>query len=474
MAYYTIANGIFAGICLGFGILFLFTGLRRQESRRLNLLFSLFALAYAATLFNGIRFHNASALESYLATNRGDSIFVVLAFTALIWYVAEYTKVKPRLFLWGLTAAFVASGFVNVVRANLIYDQILGLNTVTMPWGEEIAYLEATDSLWSLLFLVAQLSVLGFLIYACIRQYRRGEKRDALILSVGALWFVVALAAELIGQAGLIAPIFYGEFGFLGFAVAMSLKMANDVIKTEEELAAYRQDLEVLVGQRTAELEEAQQELVQQAQETAAADERGRLARDLHDAVTQTIYSAALIAEALPQVWERNPDEGQRNLAKLRQLVRGALAEMRALLFELRPSALEYAELDTLLRQLADALTGRTRIPVEIEVSGQADPPAEIKVAFYRIAQEAFNNIAKHAAAEQAGVRLHQSPDRASLAITDNGRGFDPREVAGVRMGLVIMRERAESIGANLDVQSVPGQGTQVNLVWNRSQEEGE
>jgi signal transduction histidine kinase len=474
MNYYTIANAIVAGICFGFGLIFLFSGLRRREQRKLNLLFALFALTYAGTLFNGIRFHNASSVETYMAIVRGDTIFVVLVFVALIWYVAEYTSVKPRPFLWALTAAFVVTGLAQIVRVNLVYDQIIGLGAVTMPWGEQVAYLEATDSFWSLLFLVAQLATLGFIIVACFLQFRRGRRGDALILSIGVLWFVVSLAAEILGEAGVLPLIFYGEFGFLGFALALSLQMSNEIIRTEEELAAHRFNLEELVSQRTAELEQAQQELVQQVHQTATIEERGRLARDLHDAVTQTLYSAALIAEALPQVWERSPDEGRRNLVKLRQLVRGALAEMRTLLFELRPAALEHAELETLLRQLADALTGRTRIPVAIEMSGQADPPAEVKNVYYRITQEAFNNIAKHAAAEQVNLTLHQSTDSIQLLITDNGRGFDPESVAPDRMGLAIMAERAARIDADLDTQSRPGEGAQLRLTWTAATETSE
>jgi signal transduction histidine kinase len=269
-------------------------------------------------------------------------------------------------------------------------------------------------------------------------------------------------------------PIFYGEFGFLGFTVALSLQMANSVIRNEEELAAYRLNLEDMVSQRTTELEQAQQELLLKAQVAATAEERSRLARDLHDAVTQTIYSAALIAEALPQVWERNPVEGQRNLTKLRQLVRGALAEMRTLLFELRPAALEHAELDSLLRQLADALTGRTQVPVTIDIEGQADPPAAVKAAFYRISQEAFNNIAKHSSAEQATLMLRQSPELVDLTIRDNGRGFDLNNVAAGQMGLAIMRERAQAIGAELTIHSEPGQGAGLHLVWNRVTEGNE
>ena len=364
MNYYTIANGIVAGICLGFGIIFLFTGLRRKDNKRLNLLFAVFALAYAGTLLNGIRFHNAISVDVYVAVNRVDSLFVVLAFSSLIWYVAEYTRFKPRVFLWALTAIFIISGAANIMRTNLLYDQILSLNTITMPWGEEIAYLEGTDSYWSLLFLLAQVIVLGYMVYACIRQYRRGERSEALILSIGALWFIAALAAEILGEAGVIPFIFYGEFGFLGFAVAVSLQMSNEAIKTEEELTEYRTNLEDLVSRRTAELEAAQEKMVRQTKEKATIEERGRLARDLHDAVTQTLYSAAFFAEALPTTWERNPERGRLNLGKLRQLVRGALAEMRTLLFELRPGALQEAELEILLRQLADGLTGRIEYPI--------------------------------------------------------------------------------------------------------------
>ncbi len=472
MDYYTIANGIVAGICFGFGIIFLFSGLRRRDKKRLNLLFALFALAYGATLFNGTRFHNASSVEAYVAITRGDAIFVVLAFTTLIWYIAEYTQVRPRLFLWGLTAVFIAIGIANIGRTNQVYDQILGLNTITMPWGEQIAYLEATDSAWSLLFLGAQLAVLGFIVFACFRQYLRGDRSEALVLSVGAFWFVATIAAEILGQAGMIAPIFYGEFGFLGFTVAISLQMSNEIIKTEEELAVYRLNLEELVNQRTAELEEAQEKLLQQTQERATLEERSRIARDLHDAVTQTIYSAALISEALPAVWERNPDEGRRNLAKLRQLTRGALAELRTLLFELRPESLAAAELETLVQQLSDAFTSRTRIPVAIQVDATGQPPGDVKTTLYRITQETFNNIAKHAAAEQVIVSLRQSPDQVILTIQDDGLGFDPAETNAENLGLTIMRERAERIQANLEISSRPGQGTSISVTWPKPAEE--
>ncbi|MGO8683254.1 MAG: PAS domain S-box protein [Thermoleophilia bacterium] len=110
--------------------------------------------------------------------------------------------------------------------------------------------------------------------------------------------------------------------------------------------------------------------LYEQAQQTAALEERRRLARELHDAVTQTLFSASLIAEVLPRLWERDPQAGMRRLEDVRALTRGALAEMRTLLLELRPAAIVQADLGDLLRQLAEILAGRSRLSVNVTVDG--------------------------------------------------------------------------------------------------------
>ena len=154
-----------------------------------------------------------------------------------------------------------------------------------------------------------------------------------------------------------------------------------------------------LVGDRTADLQEANKRLVAQERVSAAAEERRRLAGELHDSVTQTLYSVSLVAAALPRLLERNIEETKRSALHLRNMTLGALAEMRTLLYELRPETFANAKLTTLLQQAADVFTGRTHIPVEITVQGDPQPPAEVKLAFYRIAQEALNNAAKHAEA---------------------------------------------------------------------------
>jgi signal transduction histidine kinase len=207
--------------------------------------------------------------------------------------------------------------------------------------------------------------------------------------------------------------------------------------------------------------------LFEEGRQLAVLKERQRLARDLHDAVTQTLFSASLIAEVLPRIWERDAEEGQRRLAEVRELTRGALAEMRTLLLELRPSALADAELSDLLRQLAEATTGRARVPVAVEIEGEySQMPFDVKIALYRIAQEALNNVAKHSGASQATVRLCCGPERVALHVTDDGRGFDVDTIPLDHLGVGIMRERAEAIGAELIIESEPERGTEVAVVW--------
>jgi len=151
--------------------------------------------------------------------------------------------------------------------------------------------------------------------------------------------------------------------------------------------------LQSLAHQAAIAIENAR--LYEQAQQLAVMEERSRLARELHDAVTQTLFSASLIAETLPALWESDQDEGRQLLQELRKLSRGAMAEMRTLLLELRPTALAEASLDDLLRQLGEAVTGRTGVPVTMTVEGRCALPEDVHVALYRIAQEALNNVAK-------------------------------------------------------------------------------
>jgi len=244
--------------------------------------------------------------------------------------------------------------------------------------------------------------------------------------------------------------------------------------------------LQSLAHQTGAAIENAR--LYEQAQRTAVVEERNRLARELHDAVTQTLFSASLIAEALPASWELDPQDGQELLKELQQLTRGAMAEMRTLLLELRPTALVETSLVDLLHQLAEAAAGRMGVPVTVRAELTCVLPPDVHVTLYRIAQEALNNVVKHARAHHVELTLRCTPvsagpgvastakgspaqreaggQRVELSIRDDGRGFDVGEAPPDHLGLGIMHERAQAIGAQITVESERGVGTCVTVVW--------
>lgn len=218
-------------------------------------------------------------------------------------------------------------------------------------------------------------------------------------------------------------------------------------------------------NQAAVAIENAQ--LYEQASELAAINERQRLARELHDAVTQTLFSASLIAEVLPRLYERDPDEGENRLEELRELTRGALAEMRTLLMELRPAALTEVGLSDLLHQLAEAINGRARIPVQVDIDGETCLlPPEVQVTLYRITQEALNNVAKHSGATQVTISMRCDQGGVEISVQDDGQGFVLADVPPDRLGLGIMQERAEEIGAELAIDSQRGQGTRIMVRW--------
>jgi signal transduction histidine kinase len=232
---------------------------------------------------------------------------------------------------------------------------------------------------------------------------------------------------------------------------------ANVILRdSQEEIAG-----SLSVGTDITELRRKEADL-----RTAVAEERSRIASDLHDSVTQMLFSTSAIADALPEVWERYPEEARRGLADLRQLTTGALAEMRALLLELRPAALLEKRLDELLVQLADATVGRTRIPVNAEVNCDRPLPDDVQIGLYRVAQEALNNVIKHSQAQKATLALSGDAERVILTISDDGQGFAAESVDPGRLGLKIMQERVREIGGNLNVQSTPGKGTTIEVTW--------
>lgn len=217
--------------------------------------------------------------------------------------------------------------------------------------------------------------------------------------------------------------------------------------------------------------------LAEQAREEIVSQERRRLARELHDSVSQALYAANSVAEVLPLTYAGDAAAGRQALFELQSLVRIAQAEMRTLLYELRPTALTTAPLSNLLQALAASVDGRLEAVLLTTIAPAPLLPPEVQLAVYRIAQEALQNSVKHAQAHAVRLELaldppfdpqHSAPWRGCLTLTicDDGRGFEPTTRAARGHGLDSIAERAQLIDARCSISSAPGAGTRVTLCW--------
>ncbi|HMK08869.1 MAG TPA: histidine kinase, partial [Anaerolineales bacterium] len=268
-------------------------------------------------------------------------------------------------------------------------------------------------------------------------------------------------------QTVILAPI------IVGGAFAGALALAAESAIPEENVSP---PATVEIAADVAQLIEKAR-LMKEAEHLLAEEARSGLARDLHDSVTQVLFSASLVADILPQVWRRNPEEAERGLNEVRRLNRAALAEMRSLLLELRPAAILSTPLSELMSQLVEAATSRSELDFELYLEPMPPLPDEVHIGFYRIAQEAMNNVVKHSGATRVRLTLRAQPPferhagtpwtgRVLLFVDDDGKGTSPQAPELQGRGLAIMHERAESLQADLLIRSVAGQGTTVRLRW--------
>jgi signal transduction histidine kinase len=235
---------------------------------------------------------------------------------------------------------------------------------------------------------------------------------------------------------------------------------------TEGDVAALETAADVLAGA----IENVR--LYRRAQEAAVLEERTRLARDLHDSVTQQLFSIALTAQAARAQLEKRTDRAATQIERLQETAAAALAEMRGLIFQLRPPAALERGLVPALQQHIAAVRRRDGLPIELRVEGEGEGrlPHRAEQGLYRIAQEALNNVARHAGECYVVVAVRFDPEQVRLEIEDTGRGFDYEQalargddsLGGRRLGLIGMRERAAELGASFHVESRQGLGTRV------------
>lgn len=206
--------------------------------------------------------------------------------------------------------------------------------------------------------------------------------------------------------------------------------------------------------------------LHERSRELNIVEERNRLARELHDAVTQKLFGLVLAAESGAALLARDADGAGEQLQKVRELAREAMEELRSVIVHLRPHAIEAEGLAVALAKHVDVLRRAHRREIGLEVSGDFIAPAAAEDAAFRIAQEALHNALRHAEAQHIGVRLHIGDERLTLIVSDDGAGFEPDApaVRSRRLGLTTMSERARAAGGELTVASSPGAGTTVSL----------
>lgn len=255
-------------------------------------------------------------------------------------------------------------------------------------------------------------------------------------------------------RSAMVVPI-RAESGLYGrFAVAYT--------KTHRFSADEQRLMLALADRAALAIENAQHHA--RAQRVASLEERQRLARDLHDSVSQALYGIALGARTARTLLDRDPSSVTEPLEYVLSLADAGLAEMRALIFELRPESLETEGLVAAIEKQMAATRSRYGIQVTADMGEEPDAPLTLKEAFYRIAQEALHNTVKHAQANHIDVTLECPDGELRIELRDDGRGFDPEGTFPGHMGLSSMRERAAKAGAHISIESAPGAGTRIEV----------
>jgi signal transduction histidine kinase len=231
----------------------------------------------------------------------------------------------------------------------------------------------------------------------------------------------------------------------------------------KRRLSEHEKRLFVALGDRAA-IAIQNAELYERAQHAASLEERQRLARELHDSVSQALYGIALGARTARTQLDRDPTRAVEPVDYVLSLAEAGLAEMRALIFELRPESLELEGLVAGLEKQAAALRARHGVEVEADLCGEPDVPMPVKEAVSRIAQEAMHNTVKHAHAKHVALRLAFDEGVITLEVQDDGRGFDPGQTFAGHLGLRSMRERATNLGGKITIDSHEGAGARIRV----------
>jgi signal transduction histidine kinase len=256
---------------------------------------------------------------------------------------------------------------------------------------------------------------------------------------------------------------------FLGVPIVAKGDVVGAFYVTDKEdapefSAADQEVIELLAAHAAIAIENAR--LFEASRELSVTEERNRLARELHDAITQTLFSLSLTAETAAGLVHTDPARAEVELRHVRELVRETQAELRSLIFELRPPQLESDGLAATLGKHLEVLGRAHGLKVDLRADGDGRLDEQRELELFRIAQEALNNTVRHAHATAVEVDLDLAGDPVVLTVHDDGVGFDPmaRAIRSRRLGLTSMRERAQALGGRLTIDSTAGAGTTVRV----------
>jgi signal transduction histidine kinase len=359
-----------------------------------------------------------------------SGLFFLVIYTWIPWWQKRLGRVYVPLFL-------------AIASIHLILEKYLTLFWFTSPEQQELVVLLLIVKLWFSIQLIALLVAW---------QYSRAA----------VLWVSLGLC---IADGVLSLPFVMTEASLYTLAIYLLLARAAAVTL----VAVGVQWLVDRQRQQRAALTEANRKLARYAatsEQLAASQERNRLARELHDTLAHSLSGVTVQLEAVEALWEVKPREARTILDRARQATQNGLTEARRALGALRASPLEDIGLALAVRDLAKSAAARACLQLDLDAQDHLTNLApEVEQCVYRVAQEALTNVARHADAKSLRVSLRYETEGLTLIIADDGRGFEPAEVDGAHYGLQGLRERAEMLGAVLQVESRSQEGTTVRLV---------
>ena len=307
--------------------------------------------------------------------------------------------------------------------------------------------------------------------YLLSRGVRSEQGRQGITVLLGTI-INGAIVYSLGSVTGLIrVSPFIERYAVMGGVIGLVFGIIYSIITHRNEVTRQRILLLEMQNRHLAELAQREELLQEASRNLAVAEERNRMARELHDSISQGVHGIVYSLRSLRSVLEGNP-RGIDILGHLEDTAAETLRELRHLVVELSPSALEERGLVDALRLHSDLFGRRQRMDVQLEMNYQGQLEPDQEMALYRILQEALTNVQRHAQAAGVRVSLKAEDERVTLVVEDNGKGFDPDQVTPGH-GLGNMTSRARQSGGHLELDAVPGAGTRVTVTFTVSSRTG-